>query len=159
MKDGIKAAHRLAYARGFLELGMAAHARGELERLSPEDAASWDALSVWMDLRMETREWAAVVDLAREYAQARPREDKGWICWAYALRELQRVSEARDVLLRAEALHGASCALLHYNLACYYCLLGDRAEATQRLRRAVGMQSGFAEDAKTDPDLRGLESD
>ena len=158
MKNGgsVSKNRRLEYARGYLDLGMTRQAAEELAKLEMADASSLDALSVWIDLRMETKAWGFLVDLSREYAQERPREDKGWICWAYALRELQRVEEARDVLLRAEALHGESCAILHYNLACYYCLLGDKKEAKRRLRRAFKMNKELQDGAKDDPDLQGL---
>lgn len=155
--DGkISAEQRRSYAAGYLALEMAGAAREELARMAPQDFHSLPTLELRVDASMALSDWITVVDEARDYAERRPREEKGWICWAYALRELQRIEEAQEVLLRAEPLHGAACAVLHYNLGCYACLLGDRAEARRRLEIAFRMSPQLEEDSKSDPDLRAL---
>jgi Flp pilus assembly protein TadD len=156
MEPSIPASRRREYARGYLALGLTGLAAAELRALSDAELEDPETRSVLVDLEMERKDWPAAVDLARDYAERRPREEKGWISWAYALRELQRVAEARDVLLRAEPLHGKASPLLHYNLACYFCVLGDHGEARRRLERAVAMDADYAELAKDDPDLAEL---
>jgi hypothetical protein len=49
-------------------------------------------------------------------------------------------------------------AELHYNLACYACLLGDMKEARQRLEIACKMDDHFKASA-LDEDLRALWDD
>jgi hypothetical protein len=66
------------------------------------------------------------------------------------------VKEAQDVLLKAEPLHGKKNSVLHYNLACYACLLGDMKEARQRLEIACKMDDKFKASALDDEDLRAL---
>ena len=156
MHDGIPAQKKLAYAFAYLSLGLVDEAEAELGSLLKEERDSPDTLAIFIDLHMARKAWGLTVDTAREYTQLRPREEKGWISWAFALRELERVQEARDVLLNAEPLHGKSCALLHYNLACYYCLLGEMDEARRRLSASLKMDLSLAEESKTDPDLKGL---
>jgi tetratricopeptide (TPR) repeat protein len=156
MDGGIATARRLEYARGYLALGLIGLAAAELQALSDLELEQPESLSVLIDLEMERKAWTLVVDLSHDYATRRPREEKGWISWAYALRELQRVEEAREVLLRAEALHGAGSALLHYNLACYHCLLGDKPEARRELDAAIRLDESFAAAAREDTDLAGL---
>jgi len=97
--------------------------------------------------------------VAKALAEAEPAEEHGWISWAYALRELERVKEAQEVLLRAEVLHGKSCAVLHYNLACYACLLGDKVDAKRRLATAVALDAEFKRSATEDPDLAAMRDD
>lgn len=77
----------------------------------------------------------------------------------FALRELQRVEEAKAVLLEAEPIHGKKCALLHYNLACYACLLGDHVEAKKRLRVACKMDKQWKRAALDDDDLKAMWED
>jgi len=156
MEPSIPASRRREYARGYLALGLTGLAAAELRALGDADLDDPETRSVLIDLEMERKSWPLVIDLARDYCERRPREEKGWISWAYALRELQRVAEARDVLLRAEPLHGKVSPLLHYNLACYFCVLGDHGEARRRLDSAIGMDSDYAELAKDDPDLADL---
>jgi hypothetical protein len=85
-----------------------------------------------------------------------PGEERGWIAWAFALRELGRVAEAKGVLLRAEPLHGTRSAVLHYNLGCYHCLLGETAEARGRLATAFRMHPPFRDEALEVPDLEAM---
>jgi Tfp pilus assembly protein PilF len=105
---------------------------------------------------METKAWDAVIELARAMTAKHPARERPWIALAFALREQQRIAEARDVLLAADVLHGAESALLHYNLACYYSLLGDQVTAKERLRRACKMDPDWKAQALNDTDLSAL---
>lgn len=156
MPGCVSAQRRRDYARGYLALGLCDEAARELSHLTIADLEDTDSVDVLVDAGMEMKTWASVVNAGQELAARRPTDDKGWISWAYALRELGRIEEAREVLLRAEALHGSTCAVLHYNLACYHSLLGELAEARARYERAVKMHPVFAEDAKEDGDLDAL---
>lgn len=60
------------------------------------------------------------------------------------------------VLLEAERIRGTRTATLHYNLARYYCLLGDHAEAKKRLRVACKMDEQFKAAALDDEDLKAM---
>lgn len=156
MDGGISSQRRRDYARGYLALGLNDEAVGELAFLTLVDLEDTDSVDVLVDAGMETKNWPAVVNSAQELTKRRPADDKGWIAWGYALRELDRVPEAREVLLRAEAIHGNTCAVLHYNLACYYSLLGDLSLARKRFARAIKMHPAFAEGGREDPDLKAL---
>ncbi len=146
----------LRYIGGYLELGMLPDAAAEFARIDPEDLSATDVRVIRLDLALAAKEWDIAVATGTLLAHTAPDKVQGWIGWAYALRELQRVSEARDVLLTAEEPHGKTSALLHYNLACYYCLLGDLETARTRLDRACRMEQSFAADARHDPDLKDL---
>jgi len=149
----------LEYARGYIELGMVAEATHELEAIASEARMSTEALRVWVDLHMESKQWNQVVAAAKPVCEATPKDFGAWIAWAYALRELQQVKEAQAVLLRAEPLHSTNCAVLHYNLACYACLLGNKKEALRRLAVACKMDDQWKAAALEDEDLRALWGD
>lgn len=135
---------------------MIKEAEVELNAIDKEDHETPDVQRVWVDLAMEAKQWTGVVDRAEAIAEFNPEDEQLWISWAYALRELQRVKEAEAVLLRAEKMYGHKSAILHYNLACYACLLGYVEEAGKRLKRAIKLDKGFENEWDKDPDLRAL---
>jgi len=49
-----------------------------------------------------------------------------------------------------------TAAILHYNLACYECLLGDVEVAKARLRHAFKLEPSFKLKALEDEDLEGV---
>ena len=159
LRPNISTRRRLQYARGFVELGMLSEAAAELEAVAGPDLLSTEAMEVRIDLHMAAKHWELVVAMAHEFATRYPGEEKGWIAWAFALRELDRIVEAKATLLQAEALLGSKCSVLHYNLACYHCLLGEEKLARDRLRRSFKMQQSWREAALADPDLLAMRAE
>ncbi len=150
---------RLAYALGYIELGLLREARRELARLSVEERERPEALAVLIELAMAEDDWAQVIRLAPRVVEVAASVERPWIAWAYALREIGAVEEARTVLLRGQTLIESPTPLVDYNLACYDCLLGDPERARKRLRRVFRSDPAWREQAATDPDLRGLALD
>jgi predicted Zn-dependent protease len=148
-------ASRLSHASGYLGLGMLNEASEELEAIDGDARLSDEVMVLRADLYMQAKQWDLLVAVARELARRDPEYEKGWIDWAYALREMNRVTEAKAVLLEAEPRHGKS-GVFHYNLACYHSLLGESAEAKARLNRACKMGKEWKVAATTDPDLEAL---
>ena len=60
------------------------------------------------------------------------------------------------MLLKAESTRGLASAVLHYNLACYACLMGDMEQAKNRLSTACKMDADFKTSALDDPDLSAI---
>ncbi len=150
---------RIEYARGYLELGMSKEAAAELNTIASSDQNSIAVLRVYVDLFMDTKQWTKVIAAAEPVCKSTPKDEGAWIAWAYALRELQQTKEAQDVLLRAEPLHEKTCDVLHYNLACYACLLGNLKEARRRLTKAIKMDKQWQESALSDTDLETMWSE
>jgi tetratricopeptide (TPR) repeat protein len=147
---------RLRYASGYTELRMFAEAAREIQGVAVEDRFAPEVLTAQVNLCVETKAWEKAVTIGRCLATRAPELEAGWISCAYALRELGRIGEARDCLLEAEPRHGATSAVLHYNLACYYSLLGEPATARERLQRACKMEPRFKAEALEDRDLEAL---
>lgn len=137
-------------------LGMLADAASELAKIPREDGENREVLEVRLDLATQRRSWKTAAKRGEQLATRYPEIESGWIGWAYALRELQQIEEAKAVLLEAEPRHGRKSALLHFNLACYYALLGEVETARERLERACKLDVRFKEEALTDPDLVSL---
>lgn len=152
----ISTRRHLQYAAGFIELNMFAEATKELNAIVAYERALPSVLTVWIDLHMHTCSWDNVIVVSKKLTRTSPAEDKGWVSWAFALRELNRVEEARAVLLEAMPFHGKTCDLLHYNLACYECLLGNLPAAKRHLKTATQKDKHWKEAALDDPDLEAL---
>lgn len=149
-------ARRLRHVLGYVGLEMFPEAAAELDAIPACDQARPEVRAARVELHMAAGQWNQVVVVAELLARSNPELAPAWIGWAYALRELNRVAEARAVLLEAEPRHGQTSAVLHYNLACYESLLGDLAGARHRLTVACAMDKLLEADAAADPDLRAL---
>jgi tetratricopeptide (TPR) repeat protein len=147
---------RLEYTKGYIGLGLIKEASAELDAIDGDDRMSVEVLRVRIDLYMEAKRWNMVVKMAGHLTVTVPADEQIWISWAYALRELQFIKDAEGVLLRAEKDFGHKSAILHYNLACYSCLLGYFDEANKRLKRAVRLDKRFEDAWADDADLKGL---
>jgi len=75
--------------------------------------------------------------------------------WAFALREMDKIEEAKTVALRGLEHHPDE-AILHFNLACYLSLLGEFPEAKDHLNKSIKLDKRFQELSVDDPDLTGL---
>jgi predicted Zn-dependent protease len=144
------------HALGYIGLEMFPAAEAELDAVPAAEQSLPVVRSVRVDLCMAAKQWPAAVREGSELTRDHPECENAWIGWAYALRELQCVSEARQVLLAAEKHHGGTSAVLHYNLACYDSLLGDIASARRRLATACRMDKAFKAASEDDPDLAAL---
>lgn len=146
----------LDYTLGYIGLNLLDDARRELALIKPADRESPEVLLVQIELAMAKQTWARVVTLSAKTAALIPKIERPWTAWAYALREQQKITEAREVLLNAEKLVTDPSPLVDYNLSCYYCLLGELPEARRRLKRACAREPDWKTEAAADPDLAGL---
>ena len=154
----ISTLRHLQYASGHIELGMFKEAVAELKAIKASDQLLPAVVTVRIDLHMHAKQWSQVIKVSQELIRLTPADDKGWISHAFALRELERIEEAQVVLLEAEPHVGKKCGVLHYNLACYACLLGNKPEAKRRLKIAFNMDKAWKEEALDDPDLKAMKS-
>lgn len=145
----------LAYARGYLELGLVAEAAAELDRLSAEERDCLEAIAIQLAILQEKQDWPALRDAGARFVELHPEEPAGWVTWAYGARRADSIIAAEQILLQAEQHHPAE-ATIQFNLGCYACQRGDLATARQRVDRAIALDSKFVEAAATDPDLAPL---
>jgi lipopolysaccharide biosynthesis regulator YciM len=134
--SGISVEKRIAYAMGYLELGLINQASDELESIEGEARLTIQVMLARIELYMAAKDWELLVAVAKGVARADPKQEQAWISWAYGQRRHTSLADAKPVLLEAEQHIGETCAMLYYNLACYECQLGDIEAAKVRLRRA-----------------------
>src|SRR5579862_417999 len=101
-----------------------------------------------MGIIYAVEDWPKLEALARGFTRTRPGDIAGWINLAFAVRRTASVAEARKVLQAAQAQVPDSSALLHYNLACYECVLGETDAAKARLDHALQLDPSLAGVAK-----------
>ena len=84
-----------------------------------------------------------------------PREVHWIVSWAYATRRAQSIEAAKVILLDAVDNH-RKAAIIHYNLACYECQLGDLEAAKKYLDVAFRLDKKYRIRALDDEDLMAL---
>ena len=147
--------HYINAAQGYLELGMAAEALAELERVSEEDRAHEDVAQLRVYILMRASRWNEALVACEELRSGRPELSLGYIHGAFCLHELGRTAEAMELLQQGPA------SLLRepvyfYNLGCYHAVLGNPEEAQNCLQMSFNMDEKFREIARYDPDLEGV---
>jgi tetratricopeptide (TPR) repeat protein len=149
--------HHLSAAEGWLELGNHAEALDELNLVSPAEQGRVEVLGLRWSISAQLKLWEQCVVLAERIVELAPRNVFGWIHRSYALHELKRTSEARD-LLQPALKRFPKNETIPYNLACYECQLGNLDAAREWLRRAMKLFSTaeLKAQALEDSDLKPL---
>lgn len=140
----ISLAKRIDYATAYLELGMLDEAGAELEAVDECDRHRPEYFSAKVRVHLADRQWELVIRFARILTLFKPLDPEGWIAWSTALHAIGKVKEARDVLLEAEPLHGATNAVLHYHLSSYCRLMGDQEAANEHFAIACRLDPAGA---------------
>jgi tetratricopeptide (TPR) repeat protein len=153
--------HHLQAAIGWLELGNAVEAQGELDRLKPELLDHPAVLAIRWRISAVGKRWDACVEIAGAMVDGAYDHPEGWIHRSYALHELKRTEEALCCLVGAAARF-SDVWVIPYNCACYCAQLGRLDEARDWLRKAfaIARRDGHERDlrlqAVADPDLEPL---
>ena len=142
-------------AIGYLELGMPVDAVGALESLHPEVKNTTEVLKMRALIYHEAETWALLEPMAAELAKREPQELGWWVNWGFATRRTTDIPTARKILLDAERLHPES-AIIHFNLGCYACQLGELDEAKRRVSKAIHFDASFRAIAAADSDLEPI---
>ena len=93
--------------------------------------------------------------VAKRLAIHDPDEPQWTVSWAYATRRADSIEQARLILVNAiERM--PNVAVLHFNLACYTCQLGDLEKAKAALHTAFNLEPQYRVMALDDEDLKPL---
>lgn len=143
---------------GYLELGMAEHALKTLARLgSPSELCVRSLYLRGEALRSLDRYAEALVPLERA---SRLDSDNLhlWLALGWCHKRTGRLDLAISDLERALEINGAD-ALVHYNLACYWSLVGSKQRALGYLSQALVINPRYRELIDEEPDFDPLRSD
>ena len=131
----------LLAAQGYLELGMVEEALTELSSIGVVASDDPDIVELRLHILMEGRKWNEAIDAAEELLRMKADAMPAYIHGAFALHELGRTSEARDLLLKGPPVLRDDA------------VLGNRDAALESLRQSFAMDKTFREFARRDPDL------
>ena len=146
--------HLLA-AEGYFELDMFDDALEELDIAEHVPGNRKIVKRRRLEVFIAMKSWESAHELARELHEADPDKPTHRIQHAFVLRELERIEEARDVLLAGDPAFRRS-ALFYYNLGCYEALLGNPKSALTNLDFAFQASPELRQHADTDRDLDAI---
>lgn len=153
--------HYLDATMGWLMLGNPAEARAEFEELS-EDCRNHPAvLGIFWRLLAAEKNWRKAAEIGAAQVAILPTDALGYINRSFALHELGQTAEALELLLPV-AGHFTKEWIIPYNIACYYCRMGDLPAAREWLDRCFAIElpqeemARRAASAQQDPDLAAL---
>ena len=145
----------LSHARGYLDLGMLAEAEAELGAIPLPESDRPEVHALRVTLLHERCDWQELRRIAAALVEQQPDEPGWWVSFAFAPRRTMSIEEAREILLAAERAHPQE-AIIHFNLGCYACQLGEYDEARRRVWRSIELRGELRELAHHDPDLQPL---
>lgn len=143
-------------ATGWLELGLPDDALEELNGLTGDDRSMKKVLELQLSAQMSKGVWKDASDTALELCGQAVDEPDFFLSAAYCLHEAGETEEAMKVLLRGPRVL-LEFPVYHYNMACYEWRRGAKDAAKVHLDKAIAMDEGFLEAARTDRDLVGME--
>ena len=142
-------------APGFLALDMYEEANAELEEIHPFCRALPEVLHVRLGIYAGAKKWELLQVVAKKLAEYDSSDPQWIISLAYATRRVESLQAASAILVDGLELH-AEEPIIHYNLGCYACQLGDLNAAQEYLKRAFEIQPKCREMALEDSDLKPL---
>lgn len=145
----------LLAAQGYLELGMVEEALSELASVPAGENTDADLTELRLHILMHGKRWDEALVAAEELLRISPQAVPGYIHGAFALHELGRTAQARDLLLKGPPLLRQN-PTFHYNIGCYEAVLGNRESALQSLQESFALDETYRDFAQRDPDLEGI---
>jgi tetratricopeptide (TPR) repeat protein len=132
-------------AEGYLELGLPALAIQALQRLGVPAQFAPSTLYLWGEALRAAERYVEAIPPLEQAAQAEPENMHVWLALGWCYKRTGRLDQAVEAIRRALTADPTE-AVLHYNLACYLSLAGDKGKALDHLSQALNL----------DPDYRSL---
>jgi tetratricopeptide (TPR) repeat protein len=145
-------------AEGYLELGLPQLALDVLSRLGNPSDFGATTLYLWGEtLRALGRYHDALESLAR-VARAEPENVHVWLAMAWCHKRTGRIDLAIDAMTSALTADPDE-ALLHYNLACYLSVAGEKNRALEHLSHALSLDPQYRRLVDDERDFDPIRSD
>lgn len=132
-----------------------------IEELDEAVALGDDALStlrLLAECHRESRNWDCALTLYERVRALDPRDVSLYVGMGWCHKRKGDLPKAIDSL-RAAFRAGLREPILHYNLSCYYALLGERRKSFQTLEKAISEDPRFRELAREERDFDPIRSD
>ena len=142
-------------ACGYAQLGMFLDANEELEKVDPYCRAAPEILALRVAIYRGLKKWELMAAISKRLAEFQPNDVQWTVSFAYAVRRANSIEAAKEILLEAEQKFPKE-AVIKYNLACYFCQLGNLETAKNYLKRAFEIDPNWRLQALEDEDLKPL---
>jgi tetratricopeptide (TPR) repeat protein len=157
-RDRIRLKQIERQSEGLLELGLVQQALDNLARLGSLVDSSPRALYLQGEaLRTLDRCEEALTPLVKA-AQATPRDIHVWLALAWCRKRTSRIDLAIAAMERALRAKPSE-ALVHYNMACYLSLAGQKPRAIDHLSKALALDEEFRALVERERDFDPIRSD
>jgi tetratricopeptide (TPR) repeat protein len=147
--------HYCEAAQGYAELGMFDDANEEVENVDPFNRTTPEVLRVRAAIYHGLKKWELLRVVTLKLTQLEPTNVQWTISLAYATRRAVSIEFARDILLAAK-WNFPKEPVIPFNLARYYCRLGELDTAKNYLREAFAIDPQWRAEALEDKDLESL---
>ena len=137
------------------EFGMFEDANDQVEKIDPFNRAAPEVLAVRLAIYHGLKKWELMREIAKRLADFQPNDIQWITSYAYATRRAESIPAAKEILLNAETKFPKE-SIIKYNLACYFCQMGDTENAKNYLKQAFEIDSSWRLKALDDEDLRPL---
>lgn len=145
----------LVEAEGWLELGVPRNSLKALSRIEFPENETCLILRARVRVLLHLRRWRQANSLSRIAMERFPDDPHIVAQKAFTLEQLGRAKKAIKVIMSTPEPIRVS-GILHYNIACYESLLGDRVIAEKLIERAISMNAKMRKLARSDDDLKSV---
>jgi Flp pilus assembly protein TadD len=156
-RDQIRRKQIERQAEGYLELGMAQHALDLLARLRDEEMDPQGWYLRGEALRALER-YAEALGPLEKAAEAVPEDIAVWLALGWCYKRAGRIDGAVRSMEQALKVQPKE-ALLHYNLACYLSLAGQKGRALGHLSKAFAFDPSYRRLVEEERDFDPIRSD
>jgi tetratricopeptide (TPR) repeat protein len=157
-KQRIRRQQLVQQAEGYLELGMPQHALDVLARLDDWDLQDGHAFYLRGEALRSLGRYAEAIEWLDDAVDLVPDNIHPWLALGWCQKRAGRIDLAIDALENALAVD-ASEAILHYNLACYWSLAKNKAQALDCLAQAFEIDSNYRDLVHDESDFDSLRDD
>jgi tetratricopeptide (TPR) repeat protein len=145
-------------AEGYLELGLARRALDVLARLGDPTRLDGHSLYLWGEALRELERYEDALIPLGQAAEIEPENIHIWLAMGWCYKRIGRLDLAVESLEEALAADPDE-SLIHYNLACYWSLAGDKQRALGYLEQSLAIEPRYARLTGAEPDFDPIRDD
>lgn len=156
--DRVRRQQQIRQAEGYLELGMPQQAIATLERFGTGEHVPASVFYLRGEALRALDRWAEAIEPLTRASAVAPENIHVWLALGWCYKRMGRIDLAIESLQQAQDAEPQE-ALIHYNLACYWSLAGNKRHALASLSRAFTLENDYRDLVSSEPDFDPLRSD
>ncbi|HOM18265.1 MAG TPA: tetratricopeptide repeat protein [Thermoguttaceae bacterium] len=157
-RDRIRLKHLQRQAEGYLELGMAQQVLDTLAKIGDPETFGAHLLYLQGEALRSLQRYEEAIAPLEKAAEGDPRNIQIWIALGWCYKRTGRLPLAIQTIQSALEVEPTE-AVLHYNLACYLSLAGEKHRAIRALARALKIDPHYRELVEKEPDFDPIRND